>query len=183
LFTGDPAGIGAEVVAKILVDDEVRQAANLLIVGSRPVLEGGMQATGVRTAVADAPVELPAGDHDPLMMNWDRVDDDGFTLGQVTPASGRFMLDGLAFGLQLCNSGVADAMCVAPLNKAAMRAGGMNHPDEMNYFREVLDFQGKCVEFNVNNMLWTSRVTSNVLHKDVSRMMTVKRIADCGARI
>lgn len=178
LFTGDPAGIGAEIVAKILADDEVRQAANLLIVGSRPVLAAGMKATGIHTEIPDAPIELPAGDHDPLMMNWAHVEDDGFVLGQVTPKSGRFMLDGLAFGLQLCNSNTADAMCVAPLNKAALRAGGMNHPDEMHYFREVLDFQGKCVEFNVNDKLWTSRVTSHVPHKDVSSLLSAERIAD-----
>src|SRR3546814_5844206 len=39
LFTGDPAGIGPEIVAKVLADQEVLQAANLLIIGSRPVLE------------------------------------------------------------------------------------------------------------------------------------------------
>src|SRR3546814_6562318 len=73
-----------------------------------------------------------------------------FEQGQVTPKGGKFMLDGLALGLQLCQQNIADAMCVAPLNKAALRAGGMKHPDEMHYFCEVLNFKGKTVEFNVN---------------------------------
>ncbi|NGM86530.1 4-hydroxythreonine-4-phosphate dehydrogenase PdxA [Parapusillimonas sp. SGNA-6] len=178
LFTGDPAGIGPEIVAKILADADVHRAANLLIIGSRPVLAAGMQAAGVTTEVKDAPAQLPAGDHAPFMMNWDRIDEDGFTQGEVTSKSGRFMLDGLAFGLKLCNEGIADSMCVAPLNKAALRAGGMNHPDEMHYFREVLSYEGKCVEFNVNDKLWTSRVTSHVPHKDVSSLLTPERIAD-----
>ena len=29
-------------------------------------------------------------------------------------------------------AGVADAMCFAPLNKAALRAGGMHHADELH---------------------------------------------------
>ena len=28
----------------------------------------------------------------------------------------------------------ADAICFAPLNKAALRAGGMAHPDELHFF-------------------------------------------------
>src|SRR3546814_20092013 len=71
-----------------------------------------------------------------------------FEQGQVTPKGGKFMLDGLALGLQLCQQNIADAMCVAPLNKAALRAGGMKQPDEMHYFCEVLNFKGKTVEFN-----------------------------------
>lgn len=178
LFTGDPAGIGPELVAKILVDPDVLAAANLLLVGSRPVLEAGMRAAGAITQIDDAPDDLPAGDHAPLLLNWQHVQADGFKLGQVTPESGRFMLDGLALGLKLCRDDVADAMCVAPLNKAAMRAGGMKHPDEMHYFCEVLDYSGKTVEFNVNDKLWTSRVTSHVPHKDVSGMLTPERIAN-----
>ncbi|OWT57530.1 4-hydroxythreonine-4-phosphate dehydrogenase PdxA [Candidimonas nitroreducens] len=178
LFTGDPAGIGPEIVAKILDDADVRNAANLLIVGSRPVLEAGMRTAGIRTEVPDAPDNIPAGDHAPLLMNWQHVGASEFTLGQVTPKSGRFMLDGLAFCLKMCMDHIADAMCVAPLNKAALRAGGMKHPDEMHYFREVLDFKGKCVEFNVNDKLWTSRVTSHVPHKDVSGLLTAELVAD-----
>ncbi|MFW7339931.1 4-hydroxythreonine-4-phosphate dehydrogenase PdxA [Pollutimonas sp. H1-120] len=177
LFAGDPAGIGPEIVAKVLADKEALDAANLLIIGSRPVLEAGMRAAGAVTELAYAPADLPDGDHAPLLMHWEHENADGFELGQVTPKNGRFMLDGLAFGLRLCQQGIADAMCVAPLNKAALRAGGMKHPDEMHYFCEVLDFKGKTVEFNVNDKLWTSRVTSHVPHKDVSGLLNAERIA------
>ncbi|MGB6103218.1 MAG: 4-hydroxythreonine-4-phosphate dehydrogenase PdxA [Pusillimonas sp.] len=177
LFTGDPAGIGPEIVAKVLADQEVLDAANLLIIGSRPVLEAGMRAADTFTELEYAPAVLPDGDHAPLLVHWEHEQDDNFELGQVTPKSGRFMLDGLALGLQLCRQNIADAMCVAPLNKAALRAGGMKHPDEMHYFCEVLDFKGKTVEFNVNDKLWTSRVTSHVPHKDVSGLLNAERIA------
>ncbi|RTZ47840.1 4-hydroxythreonine-4-phosphate dehydrogenase PdxA [Candidimonas sp. SYP-B2681] len=177
LFTGDPAGIGPEIVAKVLNDADVRNAANLLIIGSRPVLEAGMRTAGIHTEVLDAPADIPAGDHAPFLMNWQHVAADQFELGEVTQKSGRFMLDGLAFGLKMCGNNIADAMCVAPLNKAGLRAGGMNHPDEMHYFREVLNYTGKCVEFNVNDKLWTSRVTSHVPHKDVSSLLTPELIA------
>ena len=73
---------------------------------------------------------------------------------------------------------MADALCFAPLNKGALRAGGMNHPDELHWFAEVLAFTGPCVEFNVLEGLWTSRVTSHVPLKDVAGMLTVDGVAD-----
>jgi 4-hydroxythreonine-4-phosphate dehydrogenase len=51
--------------------------------------------------------------------------------------------------------GRAGALCFAPLNKAALRAGGMDHPDELHWFAEVLAFDGTCVELNVLENLWT----------------------------
>jgi len=177
LFTGDPAGIGPEIVAKVLGEEEIRAAANLLVVGSRAVIAEGMRAAGTVTRLADWDGSRPVGDQAPQLVDWDGVGDDGFAVGEVSAKNGRFMLDGLAKCLRLCESGAADAMCVAPLNKAALRAGGMKHPDEMRYFCEVLAFDGPCVEFNVNDKLWTSRVTSHVPHKDVSALLTPERVA------
>ncbi len=176
LFSGDPAGIGPEVLAKVLADPEVHEAADFLIVSSRPVLEAGMAVAGVSFDVPDAD-PVPQRKPGMQLVQWERTADTDFVLGEVTPKSGRFMLDGLARALHLCTDGVADAICVAPLNKAALRAGGMKHPDEMHYFCEVLDYSGPCVEFNVNDKLWTSRVTSHVPHKDVSGLLTPERIA------
>src|ERR1044072_6685077 len=88
------------------------------------------------------------------------------------------MLAGLAYALQLCQSGIADAMCFAPLNRGALRAGGMRHADELHYFCEKLAFAGPSVEFNVLESLWTSRVTSHVPLKDVSGLLTREGIAE-----
>ena len=176
VFSGDPAGIGSEVLAKMLADPQIREMANLLIVSSRSILEDGMRTAGVNIAIPDAD-PVPQRRDGVQLVQWEGVDATDFVKGEVTPKSGRFMLDGLAKCLRLCTEGIADAICVAPLNKAALRAGGMKHPDEMHYFCEVLDYSGPCVEFNVNDKLWTSRVTSHVPHKDVSGLLTPERIA------
>jgi 4-hydroxythreonine-4-phosphate dehydrogenase len=178
VFAGDPAGIGSEVVVKLLADEEARAAAHIIVVGSRPLLAGAMQFAGASPRMQDGEAVRGSADRTIQLAAWPRLEEEAFRLGTVTAESGAFMLDGLAFGLKLCSSGIADAMCVAPLTKAAMRAGGMKHPDEINYFREVLDFRGKTVEFNVNEHLWTSRVTSHVPLKDVSGLLTVEKIVD-----
>ena len=58
--------------------------------------------------------------------------------GQVTAKSGRYMLDALSFCIGMCAGGAADAICFAPLNKAALRAGGMDHPEELHWYLWIL---------------------------------------------
>jgi 4-hydroxythreonine-4-phosphate dehydrogenase len=176
LFTGDPAGIGPELVAKLLADGAAQRAANVLVIGARSVMEDGMRAAGVQFAIERGPAVR--GNAKPRLVDWPRVDETGFERSQVTAKNGEYMLAGLAYGLELCRSGIADAMCFAPLNKAALRAGGMQHADELHYFCEVLDFHGPCVEFNVLESLWTSRVTSHVPLKDVSGLLTREGVAE-----
>ncbi len=157
LFTGDPAGIGPELVAKLLADPATHETATVRLIAQR---------AGPLLSAEAALVEWPGLDAPP------------FPRAIAGPDNGRFMLEGLRAGVELVRSGQADAFCFAPLNKAALRAGGMRHPDEMHWFAEVLGWTGPCVEFNVLENLWTSRITSHVPLKDVSSMLTIEGVAE-----
>jgi len=176
LFTGDPAGIGPELVAKLLAEGTAQRDADILLVGAREVVDGGMAAANAKFGYdTGAAARAPQGVR---LVEWPRLDESGFVRGEVTQKNGEYMLAGLALALELCQRGVADAMCFAPLNKAALRAGGMRHADELHYFCERLNFSGASVEFNVLESLWTSRVTSHVPLKDVSGLLTREGIAE-----
>jgi 4-hydroxythreonine-4-phosphate dehydrogenase len=54
----------------------------------------------------------------------------------------------------------------------------MDHPDELHWFQEVLGFDGTCVELNVLENLWTSRVTSHIALADVSRAISKEKVAE-----
>ena len=157
LFAGDPAGIGPEIVAKLLAEPETTRSADVLLIAGRASMDVRAKAT---------------------LVEWKGLDAPSFPLGVASPDNGRFMLDGLKTGVDLVRGGKADALCFAPLNKGALRAGGMNHPDEMHWFAEVLAWTGPCVEFNVLEDLWTSRITSHVPLKDVSALLTIDGVAD-----
>ncbi len=157
LFAGDPAGIGPEIVAKLLAEPETARSADVLLIAGRASFDVRAKAT---------------------LVEWQGLDAPAFPLGVAGPDNGRFMLDGLRTGVDLVRAGKADALCFAPLNKGALRAGGMNHPDEMHWFAEVLGWTGPCVEFNVLEDLWTSRITSHVPLKDVSSLLTIEGVAD-----
>jgi 4-hydroxy-L-threonine phosphate dehydrogenase PdxA len=157
LFTGDPAGIGPELVAKLLQDAQAMQSADVLLIGQ--------QGQDIGTA-------------NPSWHDWPGRDAAPFTPGQAQADNGRYMLQGLAAGVDLVRSGRADAFCFAPLNKGALRAGGMHQEDELRWFAEYLDFNGECGELNVLRNLWTARVTSHVALRDVSGLLSAPKVAN-----
>jgi 4-hydroxythreonine-4-phosphate dehydrogenase len=110
--------------------------------------------------------------------DWAGADAPPFPRAQATADNGRYMLQGLEVGAKLAQSGAADALCFAPLNKGALRAGGMHQEDELRWFAELLQFSGICGELNVLENLWTARVTSHVALKEVSELLAPHKVAD-----
>jgi 4-hydroxythreonine-4-phosphate dehydrogenase len=95
---GDPRGVGPEIVAKALASDTVRAAADYVVVGPHGTEVPVHEAVGVWTA-------------------------------EGSPAdAGR--LAGLAVerAVALASAGVVDGIVTAPLDKAALYAGGFDDP-------------------------------------------------------
>jgi 4-hydroxythreonine-4-phosphate dehydrogenase len=178
LVAGDPAGIGPELVAKLLADRAALPEARIRLIAQRASLDAGARAAGV---VLDLPAlssrAAAASDAPVARLEWDGWEAPPFPSAQATAANGAFMLDSLRFALDLAQRGEVDAVCFAPLNKAALRAGGMVQEDELRWFAEVLQHRGVCGEFNVLEQLWTSRVTSHVALKDVAGLLSAEGVA------
>ena len=155
LFTGDPAGIGPELVQKLLQDKTNNKAAHIILIGQKDSLQtvshahwhewSGYNTTAFKTATADA-------------------------------HNGAYMISALAEGAALVRDGKADAFSFAPLNKSALRLGGMHQEDELRWFAEFLNYKGVCGELNVLQDLWTSRVTSHVPLKEVSHLLSSQKV-------
>jgi 4-hydroxythreonine-4-phosphate dehydrogenase len=73
-------------------------------------------------------------------------------------------------------AGHVDAICFAPLNKQALKMGGMKHEDELHHFAQYLGVTGYFCEFNTLGNLWTSRISSHVPLKDVAQYLSKERI-------
>jgi len=178
LVAGDPAGVGPELVAKLLGGTDLLPA-RIRLIAHRASLDAAAM-------LSDVGLDLPAlepGDAarsalPVARMEWDGWNAAPFEQGKAGAANGAFMLDSLRFALDLARRGVVDAVCFAPLNKSALRAGGMKQEDELRWFAEVLDHHGPCGEFNVLENLWTSRVTSHIPLKDVAGLLTAEGVAE-----
>jgi 4-hydroxythreonine-4-phosphate dehydrogenase len=157
LFTGDPAGIGPELIEKLLSRSDTQEKANIILIGQKNAF--------------DFPAYVK-------IHNWSGFNAPAFKASHAGEDNGAYMMSALAEGVQLVQSGQADALCFAPLNKTALRLGGMHAEDELRWFAELMKFEGVCGELNVLENLWTARVTSHVALKEVSHLITAEKVAE-----
>lgn len=187
LTLGDPAGIGAELIARLLARPEATQHANIVLVGDPWLWQEGQRIAGVQVAT-DAIGSLAAvrGRADaarPAFLAVDTVAPEAVHRGQAEAAGGRSVLQVLNQCMDAALAGAIDAICFAPLNKQAMKMGGLRHEDELHHFAEYLGVAGYFCEFNTLGDLWTSRISSHVPLKDVASYLSQERIAQAAELI
>jgi 4-hydroxythreonine-4-phosphate dehydrogenase len=187
LTLGDPAGIGPELIARLLSQADLLAQARIVLVG-----DPWLWAQGQRTAGLTVPTEAidtfaavrarPAGAL-PAFLAVDTVQPEQVRPAQADAAGGRSVLQVLDRCMDAALRREIDAICFAPLNKFAMKQGGLRHEDELHHFAEHLGVTGYFCEFNTLGQLWTSRVSSHVPLKDAAGYLSVERIADAARLI
>ncbi|MEO8541697.1 MAG: 4-hydroxythreonine-4-phosphate dehydrogenase PdxA, partial [bacterium] len=108
---GDPSGVGPEVVAKALARPELRELADLSVIGSTALLFETWQRLGLEG--------LP-----PQITELSGVPGGPFPVGQLSVDSARASHAWVEHAAQLCISGEVDAMVTAPINKEAWQLAG-----------------------------------------------------------
>ena len=178
LILGDPNGIGPELAAKLVAEKETSAKAHLIIIADKRVLDEGMRVAGVDFdyRIADTVGANIFADDAPLLLGRPIFQEAGTKRGLVSKVSGKYQLDCLTRGIELCLQGVVDSMCFAPLNKEAMHLAGLEHEDESGLFLDLLDHKGDFGLLNTLGNLWTSRATSHVSHRQVSELLSEESI-------
>lgn len=143
---GDVAGIGPEITAKtLLAHPDLREVARPVVVGDADAMRRGMVATGFDPDALIVIDDPRAARNDPdtieLVQAGPSLAD--VAIGELSPVAGdgayRFVVEACS----LVKDGKADAIVTAPLNKAAMHAGGHNfagHTELLAHEFGVTDF-------------------------------------------
>jgi 4-hydroxythreonine-4-phosphate dehydrogenase len=180
LTLGDPAGIGPELIARLLALPGTCQRANVVLVGDPWLWAWGQQVAGLQVATEALPdlaaVRQRADTTRPAFVAMDTVRREDVVVSQAASPGGRSVLQVLNHCMDAVRDGQVDAICFAPLNKHAMKLGGLRHEDELHHFAEYLGVQGYFCEFNTLGGLWTSRVSSHIPLKDAASYLTIDRI-------
>ena len=185
LTLGDPCGIGPELIARLLSLDELRERADVVLVGDPFLLEAGERVAGVSADIdrVERLEDLDSGWGRPVLLAIDTIDPGDVTPGEASAAGGRSALEALQKAIELARDGRIEAITFAPLNKHALHLAGFGFEDELRWFAHELDHGGYVTELNVLDDLWTSRVTSHVPLKDVAGLITEEGILDAIALI
>lgn len=151
---GDVAGIGPEVIVKAIASGDVFTWAEPLVIGHPDVLRRAVQLVGAPIEVVsveslDAVSELPrhsalstqysvlSTEHSALPC-WNPTND---TAAHVPPArndarAGRAAYEYLVAAIQAAKAGQVDAICTAPLSKAALHLARLDYPGHTEILAE-----------------------------------------------
>jgi 4-hydroxythreonine-4-phosphate dehydrogenase len=175
---GDPAGISAELAAKLLALPEVRSAARIVVFGDRRILEDGARvaATALDVGVVEDEAAVPEAHDGPVLVDLRNLAPTEVERGVASLAGGRFATENFRRALQAAKAGRADAVFFTPFNKAAMRMAYPAYDDEIRFINDVLGEAYPASELNVLDRLWNARVTSHVPLSEVASRITGERI-------
>ena len=181
IIHGEPAGIGPELIAKLLAESDIKEKANVILVGDRDVFDLGQRQAGVSWEIEEISEDyLSVLDHGagfPLLpMRTIEIND--LRIAEVSEAGGKASLRSLDRALDLVVSNHADAILFGPFNKACLHMAGMKEEDEHRYIARYLGFSGYHSEINMLEELITTRVTSHIALREVADSVNIEGVVD-----
>lgn len=177
LVQGDPAGVGSELMVKLLSDEQVRERADIVIIGAPSVITRGENITG-KTIERK---HVNAFDSTLVETSLQHIDLDIAGIEDVPVASvsvegGKSSLQGLKLAFELSKANKINGICFMPFSKESMHMGGNPFMDEIGFARDFFGVDTAASEFNIAHGMWNGRVTSHVAMKDVPSMLSEERI-------
>ncbi|MDN3521642.1 4-hydroxythreonine-4-phosphate dehydrogenase PdxA [Halomonas ramblicola] len=177
LTLGDPAGIGPELVARLLAQSDAVDQAGIVVVGDRWLWEEGQRVAGVHHALPEISNLAEARDQaGPVLLPTSTIKPEDVEYARVSGVCGASVLEVLALCMDGASDGHVDAICFAPLNKLSMKQGGLKHEDELHFFVDHLKVETPVCEFNTLGNLWTSRISSHIPLAEAASHVTTERI-------
>jgi 4-phospho-D-threonate 3-dehydrogenase / 4-phospho-D-erythronate 3-dehydrogenase len=135
---GDPAGIGPEVIIKALAHRSAHEVCRPLVIGDAKRLEvaaGILKSSKPIRAISR--LEEARFDHSEIdCLNLALVAEET-PFGQLSAACGEAAFRFLEKAIQLAQEGGIDAICTAPLNKAALHLASHRYPGHTEILAEL----------------------------------------------
>jgi 4-hydroxythreonine-4-phosphate dehydrogenase len=177
ILLGDSAGVGPEIVAKVSGSGFLTGHCRPVIIGDNRVYENAIRLLGEDAphyctgAVSGADWErgIPVLDQ----KNQNPAD---IKYGTASREAGRAVNEMIKAACGLCVSGDIAGFAFAPFNKAAMIDAGCPFESEHHLMADIFNVAGPFGEINVVDGLMTTRTTSHIPLKDVSKALTLEAI-------
>ena len=177
LLLGDPAGIGHELISKLL-KEEITNKANIVVIGEKQILDNGNNVTGKshQLEIVEDFNQIDFNKSNRFLLDISKGKNHKYKIAEPSKESGESVLEALDLALNLAKEKKIDAINFAPMNKTSLKLGGNTHSDELQLMAEKLDVKSFCCEFNVIDDFWTARVTSHIPIKEVAQHITKENI-------
>lgn len=184
ITSGDPCGIGPEIVVKALSYKETYRLCCPIIIGSYKVIQNSLQFSNILLKIhqiSEAKESLGSfGTLDLIDIdNVDvaNIDFNKIKIGEVSPFAGKASVEYIKLAVKLCLEGEIDAMVTAPINKTAMHKAGFNYPGHTELLAELTK-SPKVAMMLAGRKLKVTFVTSHVALSEVPNLLSIECILD-----
>lgn len=174
---GDPAGIGPELIVKVLAEEGWQGRCRPFIIGDLQVMRA--TAEGLGSALRFKPVE----DLDAAAFAAGRVEvlnPPGHALEAIPPpgvhpALGEAAARYLKLAYRLAMEARVDGVVMAPMNKESFRAAGYDYLDELQYLGAITGSHEPFI-LAAAGPIWAVAVTEHIPFRDVAGQITRERV-------
>lgn len=190
LTIGDVAGIGPEIIAKSLLGhDDLRAKCVPIVIGDEAVMRRAVEIVGgdpdtvrVLTSAADAtntPGTIEMLQVGPSLGH--------VTIGELSADAGDGAYRYVVEACRLAREGEVDGIVTAPLNKAAMHAGGHNFPGHTELLAHEFGVKNYSLVLSAGDLYFfhlTTHVSMRQAIEDITfeRTLSVLQLAGAFAR-
>jgi 4-phospho-D-threonate 3-dehydrogenase / 4-phospho-D-erythronate 3-dehydrogenase len=180
LTLGDVAGIGPEITAKtLLLHPELRDLCVPVVIGDADAMRVGAQQAGLDPQAVRVITDPRAASNDPKIIELIQTGDSlaDVPVGHLSPQAGdgayRFVVE----ACRLAREGAVDGIVTAPLNKAAMQAGGHKWPGHTELLAHEFGVDNYSLVLSAGD-LYLFHLTAHVSLQDAIAGCTPERTDD-----
>lgn len=176
---GDPAGIGAEIVAKAFADKQTLNMARCLAIGDSSIMEQALRITGSSLRIHKVQ-KAEDGIYEQGILNLLNIDNitlARFAYGTVDGMCGKAAYEYIAKSIELAMQKKVAAVATAPINKEALKAGGIRFIGHTEIFGSLTHTADPLTMFEVRG-LRIFFLTRHVPLRKACDMVKKERIKD-----
>ena len=174
---GDPAGIGPELIVKVLAQAVWQERCRPFVIGDLDVMRDN--AAALDSALAFRPLaDLDQAQFQPDII--EVLNPSGFELGPLPPPAvdarlGEAAARYLALSYELAMVGRVDGVVMAPMNKESFRAAGYDYFDELQFLGELTGSEEPFI-LGAAGPVWAVAVTEHIPFKDIVSQIKQARV-------
>lgn len=180
---GDAAGIGPEITVKTLLSEVAHKYSRMIVIGNKSVLENAAGYSGVPLSIN---VITDVSDYldSPGVMNLIEagcLDTTILRPGEIQGQCGKAAYDCIEVAVKMALNGEADAVVTTPINKEALKAGGVDFIGHTEIFAHLTGTHDPLTLFQVHS-LRVFFLTRHLSLVEAIQSLTPEKVCDYAIR-
>lgn len=183
LTSGDPAGVGPELILKAFYDPDLRSIAHPLIIGDRRVIAQACSVFGKPTVDRVIEVEpdgtiprtLPP---EPALLHVPGLDFQSFQPGRFSASTGKASFGYIQCGIDLALKKRVAGVVTGPIQKEALSQAGLHYPGHTEIFAERCGLTRRWCMMQYSEPVTCTFVTTHIGYADVPKALSAARILE-----